>query len=326
MLKSKFPNAWKNLYHILKSKNFFQEVNKEFYKLFLDKFKQDFEPCYIKLENSVIGDIMLPPIEMEFMVKHLSMIDDNNSDFFKGYVQILTIYAFYKFLLSEKRKKIDNETSKNDSIDNILNTVDLLFPLDEKKQKNFWKYLTRLFTNWKDIRISSIRNKFWLFEIPKNVEELLNKLNINVIYDETTEEQEWQNWDNQVVSDYNKPIQNVESNTQTIEDINDDPMTVLEKQIITKKYSYEIRNANELRKQFQKICTTPYLRKIVCDTIKWAKFWNPLKKYHPRFNYWSLEVEWSSWLRFLLLKDDKTYYIEWFYTHGEYEKRLKNNR
>jgi hypothetical protein len=71
-----------------------------------------------------------------------------------------------------------------------------------------------------------------------------------------------------VVSDYNKPIQNVESNTQTIEDINDDPMTVLEKQIITKKYSYEIRNANELRKQFQKICTTPYLRKIVCDTIK----------------------------------------------------------
>jgi hypothetical protein len=31
-------------------------------------------------------------------------------------------------------------------------------------------------------------------------------------------------------------------------------------------------------------------------------------------------------LRFLLLKDDKTYYIEWFYTHDEYEKRLKNNR
>jgi len=292
-------------------------------------------------------------IECMLNVLHILNCEVESGDFLLRYLQVVFSEIMNEFEKSERLKSVDRWSKRvvpsrvvpvSGSIDTctvmdkvsseekeyIEKIVELL-KLDDKKRKEFVKYLTRLVANWKDIRVSVLEWQYWIRKIPKEVNDLFNSLSVEVIDDFISDNDE--SHIESVLSDIpfiSWPALNqcwlAEESDLLNENFEDDPFTLL--LTFSEKNNYKIRNERKLQKQINSICVDDRLRKLMCSLVKSVKFWQPDKKYSPRgITFYSLRVWWNTWYTLLFSKDKNWgFIIEWFFTHDDYIDRIKNLR
>ena len=288
---------------------------------------------YSKLEKEKFlienGDCMVF-YEIECMLKLLNKLKNENGEkdiFLYKYLQAIFSATVDEFFKSEKiklntrkttPKQGDRQSKPFDSSMqistpvsspiqkvtqeewDIIGRIAQILNFGTKSAKEFTKYLTRLVANWKDIRMSVLKDQYWIDEVSDEVKSLFESLCVDIIddcklvEDMVIEEEEISNSD----SWKDESIDNFDS-----EEPVDNPFDLLKSRL--EKYNYKIKNEKKLLKQINSLCCDDKLKKILCYSIINEKFWEPKKinmsKKKNVGNFYSLRMGWNTGFRFFIV-------------------------
>lgn len=234
-------------------------------------------------------------------------------DNFVDYVQETPVFFW------EAVRRVSLE--KEEIIDSIVQKL----YLRKKIWESFKKYLMRLLSNWRNCRMSSLTDRFWIIKFDEDVKILFKKLWIVVEYDHLDK---WESKKTDIENVEKEEVCEVE-NWEDLVDENEmsecslDPVEVCLKQVA--KYNYGVINEKKLRKQIEELCDTDFsIKQILCVEMQKDSFWNPKKKHGK--SYYTIEIG-VTWIRFILFRcKDWKFIIDWVYSHDDYQKRVKEVR
>ena len=383
MSRELFPNAENRLNRLLDTKNFKKEIVDSFFEKekeellwmlseSIDRDKKSVDESRQKQKEVIKEQIqetgeseellwMLDMIEnwewnifieMDWMVKMLSIFDLDDFDLRYEFLQFYVSEVLNRFKVSSDKRSFDNDKNSDvvkkednqkekdeissiviwewvkkisDEKNQIINLIAENSSLYGKTLKCFKNYLRRLCINWKDCRMSSLKNKFGIEEIDENMRDLFEKLWIGIRYDVLKQEKKKEQievkenkGEDEIVIESLDDVESLEK-LESLEIILD-PFDIFKQQV--DKYDYKVSNEKKLKKQFEYLCSTDAsLTQILWVEMRKSSFWIPKKKQGK--NYYTIEVA-VTWLRFLLFKcSDGKFIVDWLYSHDDYDKRVK---
>ncbi len=243
--------------------------------------------------------------------------------------ELISYVSNEQLSINETIKKISENDEK--ILGNIINSIAKDNRLDEENKKDLKKYLTRLLSNGRNCRISSLKQKFGIEIIDENMQELFDKLDNmklenDMIYEEEKNQDDLNVEENEDVAfeaDNLETLNNWEQPEDEILSVDLNPVAIFYEQILKyPKYQISDERKPRLEKQIQDLCKNVTFKRILCGEMQKNAFWSPQKKQGR--NYYTIEIA-QTWYRFILHKFESwVYYFDWLYSHDDYDNRVRN--